>query len=162
MLPARRWPAILACAVACLWAVLLLLAPRLAASPGPGVSVSAASYLVGGVVCHQRAGRSFHLSGAQLPVCARCTGLYLAGAWGLLLGVLLPALGVREPAAAAARQWSWREVLICAALPMLCTVIVEWAGLWDVPNGWRAAASVPTAWAIGAMLAESLSFRVTL
>jgi uncharacterized membrane protein len=142
--------------------VLLVAAPWLADSRGPGVRLSAVSYLVGSVVCHQHAARSFHVAGAQLPVCARCTGLYLAGAWGLLLGVLLPTLGFRDPAAAAAQQWSWRDVLIVAALPMLATLALEWVGLWAVPNAWRAAGSVPAAWATGAMLAESLSFRVRL
>ena len=36
-------------------------------------------YAIGHVVCHQLPARSFHLWGAQLPVCARCTGIY-AGA----------------------------------------------------------------------------------
>ncbi len=39
-------------------------------------------------VCHQDPGRSFHVMGATLPVCARCTGIYLGffiawAAWGM-------------------------------------------------------------------------------
>ena len=37
-----------------------------------------------GRVCHQRPERSFHVAGVQLPVCARCTGLYVSGAAGAL------------------------------------------------------------------------------
>ncbi len=32
--------------------------------------------LIGSAVCHQMAERSFILNGNQLPVCARCTGIY--------------------------------------------------------------------------------------
>ena len=48
-------------------------------------------FAVGAVICHQRPERSFFLDGHQLPVCARCTGLYLSGAIGLLgcIGYLL-------------------------------------------------------------------------
>lgn len=38
---------------------------------------------VGYAVCHQIAERSFHAHGHQLPLCARCTGLYL----GVLTGI---------------------------------------------------------------------------
>jgi hypothetical protein len=97
-----------------------------------------------------------------LPVCARCTGLYLGGALGLLLGLVLPALGAREPLAAVAGRRTWRTVLVLAAVPMMATVGLESAGLWGAANAWRGAASLPAAWAVGALVAESLSFRVTL
>jgi uncharacterized membrane protein len=158
-----RLPAVLLCVLACSWTMLLVSAPWLASLGGVGLHLSAASYVAGGVICHQRTERSFHHSaGAQWPVCARCTGLYLGGALGLLLGLVLPALGVREPAAAVAGRWTWRTVLFLAALPMVATVGMEWAGLWGVSNAWRAAASLPAAWAVGALAAESSSFQVTL
>jgi hypothetical protein len=53
-------------------------------------------------------------------------------------------------------------VLGLVALPMVVTIALEWAGLRAVPNAWRAAASLPAAWGVGALIAESLSFRVTL
>jgi len=37
-------------------------------------------FAVGSLICHQRPDRSFFVDGHQLPVCARCTGLYLSGA----------------------------------------------------------------------------------
>ena len=40
-------------------------------------------YAAGSIVCHQIPERSFHIAGVQLPVCARCTGLYA----GALAGV---------------------------------------------------------------------------
>jgi uncharacterized membrane protein len=158
----RRWPVFLACLLACAWASLILAAPFLAAWPGTAARLSAVSYAVGGIVCHQRAERSFHAFGAQLPVCARCTALYLGGAWGLFLGIVLPSLRHREPLALLARTWTWRTVLGLALVPLAASVALEWLGLWTAPNAWRAAASLPAAWAAGALVAESLSFRVTL
>ncbi|MBI5828704.1 MAG: DUF2085 domain-containing protein, partial [Chloroflexi bacterium] len=38
---------------------------------------------VGYAVCHRIDGRSFHIGNVQLPLCARCTGIYL----GVVLGV---------------------------------------------------------------------------
>ena len=40
-------------------------------------------FAVGSVICHQRPDRSFFVDGHQLPVCARCTGLYLSSGAGL-------------------------------------------------------------------------------
>jgi len=37
------------------------------------------------LVCHQRPERSFSLFGAPLAICARCLGIYLGAALGLLL-----------------------------------------------------------------------------
>src|SRR5262249_48603176 len=37
-------------------------------------------YAVGSAVCHQIDTRSFHLWQRQLPVCARCTGIYVGAA----------------------------------------------------------------------------------
>ena len=48
---------------------------------------------VGYAVCHRIDLRSFHLGLRQLPLCARCTGMYL----GALLG--LTYFGLRHPKA---------------------------------------------------------------
>src|SRR5262249_31790615 len=39
----------------------------------------------GSVICHQRPERSFFLWSHQMPVCARCTGIYLGAALTVLL-----------------------------------------------------------------------------
>lgn len=39
--------------------------------------------LFGYAVCHQLPERSFHLGGAQLPLCARCSGTFLGALLGL-------------------------------------------------------------------------------
>ena len=46
---------------------------------------------VGYAVCHRIDLRSFHIQGRQMPLCARCTGMYL----GAMLGLLY--LAVRYP-----------------------------------------------------------------
>jgi len=59
------------------------------AQPGiPAYLFALSVYAAGGVVCHQLPDRSFLLWGHQLPVCARCTGIYAAipGAGHLWLG----------------------------------------------------------------------------
>ena len=72
---------------ALVWCYTLIAAPYALTSDSPRlVSAAATIYSVAGLICHQRAARSFHLAGVQLPVCGRCTGLYLSGALGAMLG----------------------------------------------------------------------------
>jgi len=44
---------------------------------------AAVVYLAGGRICHQRPERSFATRDVQWPVCARCSGLYLAAPFQL-------------------------------------------------------------------------------
>lgn len=76
-------------------------------------------------VCHQLAGRSFHIAGAVLPVCARCTGLYLgflAGSLGLIAFPLRARRRAFDPPPAA--------MLLAAAIPSLVEGVGEISGLW--------------------------------
>jgi uncharacterized membrane protein len=61
--------------------VLLIFLPALSANLGMPV-LSGPVYLLFEPFCHQLDGRSFHLGGARLAVCARCTGFYLGLFWG--------------------------------------------------------------------------------
>ncbi len=45
-------------------------------------------YLIGDVMCHQHANRSFFINGNQMPFCARCTGIFLGLAFGAFVGAL--------------------------------------------------------------------------
>src|SRR4051812_3618485 len=70
-------------AASTLWLALIPLAAFAATRPSAPSSIyalAAGVYGVGHFVCHQLPARSFHLWGAQLPVCARCTGIYLGAA----------------------------------------------------------------------------------
>ncbi|MBA2356629.1 MAG: DUF2085 domain-containing protein, partial [Acidobacteria bacterium] len=73
-------------AVAVAWGALILIAPgwRSSAASAPRRTVAVLIYVVAAPICHQRADRSFWLAGQPLPVCGRCTGLYLSGALGAL------------------------------------------------------------------------------
>jgi uncharacterized membrane protein len=64
----------------------------------PPWTVLGKTRLVGYAICHQIPGRSFHIDGHQLPLCARCTGIYLGAligftwmiAWGRRRAVGMP------------------------------------------------------------------------
>jgi uncharacterized membrane protein len=106
------------------WAVVVLSAPHAMTTDGPAKVAAALTYLSAGYICHQRPERSFHLDGHPLPVCARCTGLYLAAPFGLA-GVML----MRRRGAADDRTYRrWRVALIAAAVPTLISVGLEWIG----------------------------------
>jgi len=144
---------------AILWAILIVAAPSLGQSPSDPLSlrVAAGTYLVGAAVCHQRPERSLHVGGVRLPVCGRCTGLYLSGAMGLLAGFAW--VGARRLRRREPPEIDWRPWLLAAAIPTALTVALEWLGLWVPSNVARALAAAPAGVAAGLLLATGLSFR---
>jgi hypothetical protein len=139
--------------LAVVWAVLIVAAPWLATVPAAGgISLSASAYGFGALVCHQRPERSFHLAGAQLPVCARCTGLYVSAA----IGILFVWARRRSPAVPFER---WRACLLWAALPTAATLVFEWWRPSGTSGAIRALAGAPLGAATGALLAETVRFR---
>lgn len=129
------------------WVAVLLGAPYLSQASGGAVGLV---YVVGGLICHQAPDRSFHVAGAQLPVCARCLGLYLGGAAGAVLWMVGPW-----------RRWRplRREVavmlLATAAVPTAVTVAGALAGLGDPSNAWRAVLALPLGLAGGGIVAAA-------
>jgi uncharacterized membrane protein len=109
---------------------LVVLAPVLSAP------LSAVIYAIASLVCHQLPERSFHLGGFQLPVCARCLGIYGGAACGVAAAVV-------APVGSATRSATARRNALMAAAPTLATVVLETAGLWAPSNAARAAAGVP-------------------
>jgi uncharacterized membrane protein len=137
---------------ALVWSAALFVAPLESSSSASIVSRSASLvYAAGAFVCHQRPERSFWLAGKPLPVCARCTGLYLSALAG---GVLALTLSRRSPAATHPR---W--ILAVACIPTAATWIGEFAGLIHPSNLTRAIAAVPlgaaAAWVVVALLTAS-------
>jgi uncharacterized membrane protein len=120
---------------------------------GPaGARVVAAAYVAGAVVCHQRPERSFHVAGAQLPVCARCTALYSGAAIGMLGYLLTRGRRPRLIQPAPAVVW-----LAVTAVPAAVSVAGSISGVWDGTNVWRAAMSLPLGAAVGAVTAAVLA-----
>lgn len=117
---------------AVLWVAAIFLAP-LAAPHQPDALFSRAVSTVGAVVCHQRSERSFRLAGRQMPVCARCTALYLSGAIAALAAWLFAPVMPRRT----------RTAILAAAVPTAMTLAIEWGGLAQPGNVVRAAAAVP-------------------
>lgn len=131
----------LAAVAAAVWLASLLAAPLLPAPP------AAAIYAIGSLICHQRPDRSFDLAGAQLPVCARCLGLYA----GVLIGaVAVPVAGrFRYP----------RLTVVLAVAPALTSLMVEWAG-WGTPsNGVRAGTGLIAGVLIAAVVLATLHYE---
>lgn len=102
------------------------------------------------MVCHQLPDRSFFLAGRQLPVCARCTGLYLGVAAGLLGWFLVRRLRASHG------QVNPRVALNAFAIAVVPTA-VSWAtgivGAWDGSNVTRAVLAVPLGVTAGAIVA---------
>jgi uncharacterized membrane protein len=128
-----RWVPVALAALAFAWVVVLVAAPLL---PTP---IAAALYAAGSLICHQIPERSFHVQSFQLPVCARCLGLYAGGATGSLAFV---AFGPRRWLTSATR----RSVLTAAAaMPTIVTIVAEHGFGWPFSNTARALAAVPFA-----------------
>jgi uncharacterized membrane protein len=123
---------------AVLWLAAILAAP-VALHDSRAAFASTLVYAGASHVCHQRPERSFQLSGVAMPVCARCTGLYLAGAFAACLAWTGRALAPRRT----------RAVILWSAAPMAITLAVEWLGLWHPPNAVRAISSLPLGAAAG-------------
>ena len=117
------------------WSATLFLAPFALTSSHPRlVTAAAAVYSGAGLICHQRAERSFHLAGVQQPVCARCAGLYVSGAAGAIVAALW-----RRPRV----PRGTRSVLALTAVPTALTVALEFAGLVHPSNTTRALCALP-------------------
>ena len=76
-------------------------------------SISEFPYLLGDILCHQKAARSFVLNGSQMPVCIRDTGLLLGFALGCLAHLV------------ADLKIGRKQIAIASAI--VCFTIVEWA-----------------------------------
>ena len=80
-------------------------------------------------VCHQDPARSLVVAGALLPVCARCTGIYLGflAGWSLRLFRRGPARDLRLPT----------TILLIGIAPLVIDGFANWAGLINTPPAAR-------------------------
>lgn len=130
-----------------MWVVLLLAAPWL-----PGWA-GAALYGIGSFICHQIPERSFSVAGAQLPVCARCLGLYAGSA----LGAAVLVSRWRLPRGALTTTRRLRRVGVVVAAPTVATVLLEAAGVWSPSNVTRALAGLPLGALVGLVVGNALA-----
>ena len=155
------------------WAVLLVAVPYAAGQPHvsrTAAALIAAVYTVGSLVCHQLPERSYHLWTAQMPVCARCAGIYFGAVLGAIAASIRTAKVVRHnrgevvrtaravrhsrkvaqgfsPASAVVGvfnpAWTPRVALAAAVAPTIVSLAYEWT-TGDTPShAIRAAAGVP-------------------
>jgi hypothetical protein len=109
-------------------------------------------YEAAGLICHQRPERSFHLAGIQLPVCARCVGLYASGAAGAVAACMAGLKGssrLPTPRATVA--------LALAALPTVVTVGLEWADALHPGGLARALTALPLGALAGWLFVRALA-----
>jgi uncharacterized membrane protein len=130
-----------------LWLVALVGAPVALGQDNLGGAV-AFLYAAASQICHQRPDRSFALAGMQLPVCARCVGLYFSGALGAA-AVWLAAPGALPQG---------RLILAAAAVPTGVTWALEAAGLMGFSNLTRAVAALPLGAAAGWVIVQMLRY----
>ena len=141
----ERRVALFLTAAAVLWAAAIFSAPIVHAHhlgglfPDLGGLFPDAIRMIGALVCHQRVDRSFILAGESMPVCARCTGIYLSGALGALAAWLTVPSMPRQT----------RALILAAAMPTIATLAVEWTGLVQPGNVVRVLAALPVGAACG-------------
>jgi len=105
-------------------------------------SASDLVYLSFSSLCHQIPERSFSIFGHSLPVCHRCSGIYL----GLFLGSLISNHFVhRSPDVR-------RFFIFLACVPMLLDILLPYAGLW-VSTG---LSRFFTGWLFGSLISSLL------
>lgn len=147
--------------LAVVWSAWLVATPVVAAhgSTRSTLVAAAATYRIGRAICHQQPDRSFHFSGVQTPVCARCLGLYLGAAIGALAGLGWPRRRSVRSDRARMPVTAVRTLLLAAAVPTAVLWALEHGGGVGVSNFGRFAGAVPlgaavawfvVAWAAGA------------
>jgi hypothetical protein len=168
--------------LAILWAILLPVATFAASRPAlvpsdVGHALAFVVYRIGSVVCHQRPERSFHLFAVQMPVCARCTGIYV-GAALMAIGMVFhksrepvkkrstaeaagtaPALGRVDRSHVAPGLGPARRVLLVSVLPGAATLVYEWS-TGQIPAHWvRATSGVPLGAAVAWIVCRAAPAR---
>ena len=141
-------------AASLVWAPLLVVVPFLAsrahASNLATVTVVAV-YGMGSLVCHQLPERSYRLWAAQMPVCARCAGIYA----GAALAALAAMAAAARPAVRRARL-----ILAGAVAPSLLTLVYEWTAGRAPANAIRFAAGLPIGVAVAWLIVAAAEDQV--
>lgn len=122
---------------ALLWAAALPTAAASAASTNTlAVAVATVVYGVGHVICHQLPERSFMWGGMAWPVCARCVGIYMGAAIGVVWAVIAGRESILPTSTVRSR-------LAASVAPALVSILYEWSTGRIPSNAWRAWTGVP-------------------
>jgi uncharacterized membrane protein len=119
---------ILAAAAACSWAV--------------SAGASMRWRLLFRLMCHGRAERCLELFGVPMPICARCTGIYI----GVLAG-LAAFFAVKQ--AMAVSEKACRSIAMVALVPLAIDGLSQLTGLRESTNGLRMATGLIAGLAFG-------------
>jgi uncharacterized membrane protein len=144
-------------AVVSAWAAWILALPAMLdrdPPSGPATVAVALTYRIAGVVCHQEDSRSFHIGQWPLPVCARCTGLYVGAVCGALAGLWTGRRTSRGSTRTTVPIRVVRFILLVAALPSGVLWLAEWIFAAPVLNMVRAVGGIP--------LGAAVSWTVTV
>ena len=133
-----------------LWPAAIVGAASAPPVPGPR-AWSSAVYVLASRICHQKPERSFRFGETSWPVCARCSGLYLAAPLGGAAALLVRAR--RRPLI---RPHLVRPGIVLAALPTAATLLAEWFRILPVGNSARAWAALPLGAAIAFAVVTAL------
>jgi uncharacterized membrane protein len=117
--------AILSASVACTWAV------------AHGASMR--WRLLFRLFCHGIPERCFHVWGVPMPICARCTAIYVGLALAIAAFVVLPRLSERGA----------RLLLVAAVVPLAVDGLTQLARLRESTNGIRSATGLVAGMAFG-------------
>ena len=154
----RRRAGALALTMAALgWAAALVGVPWLVARRPEALAlrpVAAVAYVSGSLVCHQRSERSFHPWGIQMPVCARCFGLYAPAPLGAGLALAAGAGWVGRRRRMTVRQV--RALLLATGLPTVAIWTAEWLGVVAFSPAVRFAAALPLGFAVAWIVAAAV------
>jgi uncharacterized membrane protein len=134
-------------AAAVVWAVLIVAAP-VALHSRTALRPVSMLYASSSRICHQRPERSFSIAGFQMPVCARCSGLYVSAAAGTLLAWPRRRRTARMP----------RGLLFAAALPTAITFTLEVIGVMRFSNVLRTLAALPLGACAGWLFVQMLRY----
>jgi uncharacterized membrane protein len=136
--------------IASVWLLLIVAAPLLS------IPVAGVLYATGSLICHQLPDRSFHLHGVQLPVCARCVGVYGGAAVGSVAGATAAGRRWLVWCQPATRSINWIATAL-AAIPTLVTFALEWGFGWPISNAVRAIAALPLGFAVAFVVVGALA-----
>jgi len=101
------------------------------------------------MMCHGRIERSLLLFGVPMPICARCTGIYLGLLAGIALFKLIPIL----------RERVMRRVAVLALIPLGIDGVTQLLGLRESVNPLRIATGVIAGLAFGLWILSAVERR---